>query len=346
MVLGNTELDGSLGLTAYRVLFERSEGVIFSTLDGRLVAANPAACTMLAMTEAEMLRRGRAALIDPDDPGLGPWLADRSRNGAGIGQIRLRRGDGEFVDLEVQSRLFTDNDGTVLSFNVVHDVTARADTARALAELSARFNQVALTDSLTGLANRRGLVVAGTALFARADCELAPVEVFSLTVHNMAELNERVGRRGGDAALVGLARALSEAFGPDDVLARIAGTRFLVLAYDLDAGARSEAMRQIEAQLDRPHSLRLVGAQAALSFGWVSRRPGSDISLEDHIARADRAGREARGTPRPIRPPLPPELTQLGLISAMAIFIKSRCPRPPVSPGPDPGRSASRLKHE
>ncbi len=296
MVLGNTELDGSLGLTAYRVLFERAEGVIFSTLDGRLVAANPAACAMLAMTEAEMLRRGRAALIKPDHPALGPWLAERSRTGAGIGEIRLRRGDGHFVDLEVQSRLFTDSDGTVLSFSVVHDVTARVDTARALEELSARLNQVALTDSLTGLANRRGLVVAGTDLFARADRERAPVEVFSLTVHNMAELNERVGRRGGDAALVGLARALSDTFGPDDVLARIAGTRFLVLAYDLDSSARSEVVRQMEARLDRPHSLRLVGAQAALSFGWVSRWPGSETSLEDHIARADRAAREARHT--------------------------------------------------
>src|SRR5271157_5348067 len=103
MVLGNTERDGSLGLTAYRVLFERApEGVIFSTIDGRLQAANPAACTMLAMTEAEMIRRGRAALIDPDDPALGPWLSERSRTGAGTGEIRLRRADGHFVDLEVQ----------------------------------------------------------------------------------------------------------------------------------------------------------------------------------------------------------------------------------------------------
>ena len=45
MVMGNAELEGSLGLTAYRVLFERApEGMIFSTLDGQIHAANPAAC--------------------------------------------------------------------------------------------------------------------------------------------------------------------------------------------------------------------------------------------------------------------------------------------------------------
>ena len=297
MGVGNTGLEGSLGLTALRVLFERApEGVIFSTLDGKLHAANPAACALLAMTEAEMLDRGRAALIDPDHPALGPWLAERSRTGAGIGEIRLRRGDGRVVTLEVESRLFADTDGTVLSFSVLHDVTARAETARTIAELSARVDQVALTDPLTGLANRRGLIVAGTELFARADRGRAPVEVLYLNVHNMAELNERAGRRGGDAALVGLARALTDAFGPDDVRARIAGTGFLVLAYGLEATDRPQVVRRMEAQLDHPEALTLVGAQAALSFGWVSRPPGSETSLEDHIARADRDMWEARST--------------------------------------------------
>jgi diguanylate cyclase (GGDEF)-like protein/PAS domain S-box-containing protein len=290
MVVGNTELDGSLGLTAYRALFERApEGMIFSTLDGQVHAANPAACRMLAMSEAEIRRRGRTALVDdPDDPALEAWLAERARTGAGAGEKRLQRPDGRVVDLAVQSRLFAEADGTVMSFSVFRDVTAHAETARAIEELSARLERLALTDQRTGLANRRGLVVAGTELCARADRERAPVEVLYLNVHNMAELNEQVGRRGGDAALVGLARALTGAFGPDDVLARIAGTGFLVLAYALDAAARPQVVRRIEAQLDQPDTLSLVGAQAALSFGWVTRPPGSLTSLEDLIARADR----------------------------------------------------------
>jgi diguanylate cyclase (GGDEF)-like protein/PAS domain S-box-containing protein len=289
MVVGNTEQDGSLGMTAYRALFERApEGMIFSTLDGQVYAANPAACSMLAMTEAEIRRRGRAALVDnPDDPELETWLAERARTGAGAGEKRLSRADGRVVDLAVQSRLFANADGTVLSFSVFRDVTARAATARTIEELSDRVERLALTDRLTGLANRRGLIVAGTELCARADRERAPVEVLYLTVHNMAELNERVGRRGGDTALVALARALSVAFGPDDVLARIAGTGFLVLAYALDSATRPQVVRRVEAQLDEPGVLTL-GTQAALSFGWVTRPPGSATSLEHLMARADR----------------------------------------------------------
>jgi diguanylate cyclase (GGDEF)-like protein/PAS domain S-box-containing protein len=296
MDMGNAELDGSLGLTAYRVLFERApEGMIFSTPDGQVHAANPAACRMLAMTEAEIRRRGRSALVeDPDDPELEAWLAERARTGVGAGEKRFSRGDGRVVDLAVQSRLFANPDGTVLSFSVFRDVTARAATDRTIEELSARLERLALTDRLTGLANRRGLIVAGTELCARADRERAPIEVLYLNVHNMAELNERVGRRGGDAALVGLAGALAGAFGPDDVLARIAGTGFLVLAYALDSATRPRVVRRVEAQLDQPEVLTLVGTQAALSFGWVTRPPGSATSLERLIARADRDVWETR----------------------------------------------------
>jgi diguanylate cyclase (GGDEF)-like protein/PAS domain S-box-containing protein len=296
MVVGNTEPDGALGLTAYRALFERApEGMIFSTLDGQVYAANPAACRMLAMTEAEIRRRGRAALVDnPDDPELETWLAERARTGFGAGERRLSRADGRVVDLAVQSRLFANADGTVLSFSVFRDVTARAATARTIEELSDRLERLALTDRLTGLANRRGVIVAGTELCARADRERAPVEVLYLNVHNMAELNERGGRRGGDTALLGLAGALSGAFGPDDVVARIAGTGFLVLAYALDSTTRPQVVRRVEARLDQPDVLTLVGTQAALSFGWVTRPPGSGTSLEHLIARADRDVWETR----------------------------------------------------
>ena len=63
----------------------------------------------------------------------------------------------------------------------------------------------------------------------------------------------------------------TDAFGPDDARGRIAGTGFLVLAYGLEATERPQVVRRMEAQLDQPESLTLVGAKAALSFGWVSR---------------------------------------------------------------------------
>jgi GGDEF domain-containing protein len=79
------------------------------------------------------------------------------------------------------------------------------------------------------------------------------------------------------------------------VLARIAGTVFLVLAYALDPATRPHLVRRVEALLDQPDAPSLVDAKAALSFGWVTRPPGSGTSLEDLIAQADRNMLEGRG---------------------------------------------------
>ena len=301
--IGNTESEGSLGLTAYRVLFERApEGIIISTLDGQVHAANPAACRMLAMTETEIRRRGRAALVDnPDDPELETWLAERDRTGVGTGETRLCRPDGRIVDLSVQSRLFADTDGTVMSFSIFRDVTARAETARAIEELSARVERMALTDRLTGLANRRGLIVAGTELCARADRERAPVEVLYVNAHNMAELNARLGRRAATPLWSAWPAPCPAPSNPTMCWPASPAPGSSSWPTRLDPATRPQVVRRVEALLDQPDALSLVGAQAALSFGWVTRPPGSETSLEDLIARADRnmlEGRGATGTGR------------------------------------------------
>ena len=277
--------------------------MIFSTLDGQVHAANPAACRMLAMTETEIRRRGRAALVDNlDDPELETWLAERDRTGAGNGETRLYRPDGRIVDLSVQSRLFADTDGTVMSFSVFRDVTAKAETARAIEELSARVERVALTDRLTGLANRRGLVVAGTELCARADRERAPSRCSTSTRDNMAELNARLGPRAGDTALVGLARALSGAFEPDDVLARIAGTGFIVLAYARDSadaspsaapgGSPARPARRPEPRRRPGRPLLRMGhpTTRVRDFARGPHRPGRPEHVEGAGCDLDRAG--------------------------------------------------------
>ena len=58
--------------------------------------------------------------------------------------------------------------------------------------------------------------------------------------------------------------------------------------------------------VDQPDTRSLVGAQITLSFGWVTRPPGSETSLEDLVARADRNMLEGRGTTPGPGGPLPP----------------------------------------
>ena len=225
---------GTVGIAAYRVLFEHSsEGVLFSTPDGRITAANPAACALLDMSAEEICRLGCDGLVDQEDPRWRIAVAERDRTGSSVGVARLRRGDGRYIDIETTSRLFRDEDGSVQVFSILHDITSRTAIEREMEELSTRLLELSHGDDLTGFQNRRGLIVSGTHLLQFADRQDSDVQIMFVDVGNVQELNERLGHHAGDAALQAVARALSVAFRRNDVLARIGGTQFLVLALDL-----------------------------------------------------------------------------------------------------------------
>ena len=125
---------------------------------------------------------------------------------------------------------------------------------------------------------------------------------------NVQELNDRHGLHAGDAALQAVARALSVAFGKNDVLARIGGTQFLVLALNLGAPDWTGITARIRHHLATPDTAEFVGAEVRVSFGWTTRPAGDRSSLEDLVARSDWAmleAREARAAAN--RPPDPAE---------------------------------------
>ena len=80
-------------------------------------------------------------------------------------------------------------------------------------------------DELTGLSNRRGLILGTTQLLQLADQRAAEVQVLVVDIRGVTGLNQRRGHEAGDAALLAVARALRVAFRRSDVVARLGGTR-------------------------------------------------------------------------------------------------------------------------
>jgi diguanylate cyclase (GGDEF)-like protein/PAS domain S-box-containing protein len=292
MVVHDTEV---VGLAAHRVLFEHcADGVLFALPDGRVTAANPAACALLDLSADEICRLGLDGLADAEDPRWRLALAERDRTGSSIAVVRLRRGDGRHVELEASSRLFHDESGAVRVLTVLRDATSRLAFEREIEELSAQLLQLARDDELTGFHNRRGLLASGTALLQHADRTQAEVRALFVDVGNVQGLNERLGHQAGDAALQAVARALSVAFRRGDVLARLAGTQFLVLALDLPAHDCDAVTGRILDHVGSPETIEFVGGPVELAFGWTTRPVGDPSSLEELVARSDWAMLEAR----------------------------------------------------
>ena len=209
-----------------QVLFAHNpEGVLISTPDGRITAANPAACALLDLTADEICHLGHDGIFDREDPRWRLAVAERDRTGSSTDVARVRRGDGRYIEIETTARVFHGENGAVQILHLLHDISGRVAVEREIEELSARLLELSHGDELTGFHNRRGLIASGTRLLQVADRQAADVHILYVDVGNVKELNERLGHRAGDAALQAVARALSVTFRKHDVLCRIGGTK-------------------------------------------------------------------------------------------------------------------------
>lgn len=132
--------DGQLGSEDYRALYENSpDGALFTAPDGRVLAANPAACKILGRTEQEICRIGRQAMMDHDDERWPHLLDERDRTGQVHGIARMIRGDGVKIDVEMSALVFTDRHQQLRTCTVIRDVTERLRAELRLAVSMSRF---------------------------------------------------------------------------------------------------------------------------------------------------------------------------------------------------------------
>ncbi|GGM37383.1 hypothetical protein GCM10011608_22470 [Micromonospora sonchi] len=112
--------------------------------------------------------------------------------------------------------------------------------ARRLADREAHFRELAHTDALTGLANRRGLL---RALHRCAEGG-GPCVLLSLDLDGFKHVNDMRGHDVGDAVLAEVGRRLRGNLRPGDVAARLGGDEFAVLmpGGPTEAGAVAERL--------------------------------------------------------------------------------------------------------
>ena len=121
-----------IGPTEYEAIFRQSvDGVLFTAPDGRILAANPAACDILRLSETEICRLGRSGLL-PDDPATRAAIARRAVEGRARAELPMRRGDGEVFTADVASTVFTTPDGELRASVIFRDVTERVRAREAL----------------------------------------------------------------------------------------------------------------------------------------------------------------------------------------------------------------------
>lgn len=156
----------------------------------------------------------------------------------------------------------------------------------ALIERELRY--LALTDDLTCLYNRRAFFAAATHQLKLARRNGQSMLLFFCDVDDLKKINDTFGHQEGDSALVRAADALEEAFRGSDILARIGGDEFAVLAMTDSADCEKVLLDRLNRGLKRSNTNE-TRYSLSLSVGVACSDPKKALSLGELMAEADKS---------------------------------------------------------
>ena len=170
-----------------------------------------------------------------------------------------------------------------------------------LEKTNASLQKMALSDGLTGLANRRHFDQRLEAEFKRAIRDQTPIALVIIDVDYFKKFNDHQGHVEGDACLQMVARAVQAGpRRPGDIAARFGGEEFTILlpGTDIDgARAVAEAVRTAVAALNCLHGASPFRS-VTVSAGVHALTPGHGQSARVLVEAADRALYQAKAEGR------------------------------------------------
>ncbi|WP_243362715.1 GGDEF domain-containing protein [Fundidesulfovibrio terrae] len=158
-----------------------------------------------------------------------------------------------------------------------------------LAASMAKLEDMAVTDQLTGLSNRRRLMDEGSKIMALCRRGGRPCSALMLDLDHFKAVNDTYGHAAGDAVLAHVAGVLRREVRESDVLARYGGEEFAVLAPDCDLEMLLHLAERLRAAVEE--NLVDIGTQplaVTVSIG-AAAASGDDRDLATVLARADKA---------------------------------------------------------
>ncbi|WOX47018.1 sensor domain-containing diguanylate cyclase [Aeromonas sp. XH] len=155
------------------------------------------------------------------------------------------------------------------------------------------LSRQALSDPLTGLPNRRALMLELTRLFSLSDRAGHPVFIAFIDLDGFKAINDTHGHDAGDRLLTTMALQLSGTLRSGDMLARFGGDEFVAVGMGPIPGARSveAAVQTFQRRLFEQSVLQLPMGDRVLhypgaSVGAVAVDPAR-VSVEEALRRAD-----------------------------------------------------------
>ena len=156
-----------------------------------------------------------------------------------------------------------------------------------LVERELSMTQMAMSDELTELWNRRGLLMQSHYHLNIHKRTSRPMTLIFMDLKDFKQVNDNFGHAEGDVALKAFADAMRFSFRDTDILARIGGDEFIVLQYNASERTSTQPLERLQSDLDSWCKQEQKAYNLKFSYGIVEFDPKKHQSVEDILVEAD-----------------------------------------------------------
>lgn len=181
------------------------------------------------------------------------------------------------------------SDGRIVRLEVATDITESKATREALKSAKQRAEELAHTDELTGLYNRRAFFTFAGQALSQAMRSMQPTSLVMFDVDHFKQINDTYGHAVGDQVLQVIADTIRPLIRQADILARVGGEEFVIFMPGGDWAAAKQLAERLRYAIGQV-KVSLLNAEIhfTASFGIICSEDGS-MSLEKLLSSADHA---------------------------------------------------------
>jgi diguanylate cyclase (GGDEF)-like protein len=268
-----------LPMATDKIIKNMSDGVLVTDLEERVIFSNPKALQILGKTSAQIMGEQITKLLKDWMPkAYQAWMANQRDI-----QLDIGGPERQFLRLTI-SNLSGSLKASAGHLLIINNITGQKNVEIYLQEL-------AMTDHLTGLFNRRHFLSVAGFLLSQARRYKHPLSILIFDIDNFKQINDTYGHAIGDKSLKLLAECITHTIRSSDVAARFGGDEFVILLPETNAAQASklgERLRLLVADQVIPDLP--TDKHINISIGASALSLKSDIGTIDTILeQADRA---------------------------------------------------------
>ncbi len=152
-----------------------------------------------------------------------------------------------------------------------------------------KLEQISISDELTGLLNRRGFLSAAGRYIALAKRNMSSFICIYIDLDKLKIINDTYGHAHGDLAIKAIAAILNETFRKTDVIGRMGGDEFTVLALDYSESDCNRIIKRIDLLVEAYNKLHDNPWVLGYSFGIASSSQEHGFDIDTLLKLADQA---------------------------------------------------------